>query len=139
MARPQVGKLLIFRSGAVKLQMGEVLLDVSLGSKCGFRQDVAATHNTNATSGHFLQLGKLEARLVASPDIRQLLKYAHCPRKLSRFAIRSQQFTHLPSTISRFAIRSLQFAQNCTLYNLMRTGYSGVPSAMWPLSGLCWI
>ena len=66
-----MGKLLVFESGAVKLQMGEVLLDVSLGSSCGFRQDVAATCTA---SGQFLQLGKLEARLVASPDIGQLLK-----------------------------------------------------------------
>ena len=76
-----MGKLLVFESGAVKLQMGEVLLDVSLGSVCGFRQDVAATSTAGAGPGHFLQLGKLEARLVASPDIGQLLKCVPCPRR----------------------------------------------------------
>ena len=76
-SNPQVGKLLIFKSGAVKLQMGEVLLDVSLGSSCGFRQDLAATNVVGgaAPTGHFLQLGKVESRLVCSPDISQLLKY----------------------------------------------------------------
>jgi hypothetical protein len=34
----KVGKLLVFESGKVKMQIGEVLLDVQPGVPCGFRQ-----------------------------------------------------------------------------------------------------
>lgn len=34
----KIGKLLVFESGKVKMQIGEVLLDVQPGVPCGFRQ-----------------------------------------------------------------------------------------------------
>ena len=74
----------MFESGAVKLQMGDVLLDVAPGNPSAVRQEVAAvTYPTDepagvssAAEGTFLQLGKLEGRLVCSPDLDQLLSCA---------------------------------------------------------------
>jgi len=42
----QVGRLLVFESGAVKLQMGDVLLDVAPGNPSAIRQ--ARTHYLTA-------------------------------------------------------------------------------------------
>lgn len=67
----QIGKLLVFESGAVKLQMGEVLLDVTAGTPCQFRQEVAAV---NAKDAHFIFLGDIAQRIVCSPNIGQLIK-----------------------------------------------------------------
>ena len=69
----QVGKLLVFESGAVKLQMGDVLLDVAAGTPCQFRQDVASI---NDKEGHFVFLGDVAQRVVCSPNIEQLIRYA---------------------------------------------------------------
>lgn len=67
----QVGKLLVFESGAVKLQMGDVLLDVAAGTPCQFRQDVAAV---NVNHGQFVFLGDVAQRVVCSPNIDQLIR-----------------------------------------------------------------
>ena len=68
----QVGKL-VFESGAVKLQMGDVLLDVAAGTPCQFRQEVASI---NAREGHFVFLGDVAQRVVCSPNVEQLIRSA---------------------------------------------------------------
>lgn len=67
----QIGKLLVFDDGAVKLQMGDVLLDVTAGTPCHFRQEVAAV---NAKDAHFIFLGDVAQRVVCSPNIEQLIR-----------------------------------------------------------------
>jgi len=69
----QVGKLLVFESGAVKLQMGDVVLDVAAGTPCQFRQDMASI---NAREGHFVFLGDVAQRVVCSPNVEQLIRSA---------------------------------------------------------------
>ncbi|DBB12865.1 hypothetical protein WJX82_003855 [Trebouxia sp. C0006] len=66
----KVGKLFVFESGAVKLQMGDVLLDVAAGTPCQFRQEVASI---NAREGHFVFLGDVAQRVVCSPNVEQLI------------------------------------------------------------------
>lgn len=70
-----MGKLLVFESGAVKLQMGDVLLDVAAGTPCQFRQDVAAV---NVNHGQFVFLGDVAQRVVCSPNIDQLIRFVLC-------------------------------------------------------------
>ncbi|KAL3137951.1 hypothetical protein ABBQ38_005198 [Trebouxia sp. C0009 RCD-2024] len=72
----KVGKLLVFESGAVKLQMGDVLLDVAAGTPCQFRQDVAAV---NVHHGQFVCLGDVAQRVVCSPNIDQLIRNEAIP------------------------------------------------------------
>lgn len=62
----------MFESGAVKLQMGDVLLDVAAGTPCQFRQDVAAI---NVNHGQFVFLGDVAQRAVCSPNIDQLIRF----------------------------------------------------------------
>ncbi|WIA30337.1 hypothetical protein OEZ86_000424 [Tetradesmus obliquus] len=66
----KIGKLLIFQSGKVKMQIGDVLLDVTAGLPCVTRQDVAAV---NTSSKHLVQLGPIAQRAVVCPDVWQLM------------------------------------------------------------------
>ncbi|XP_022141051.1 DNA-directed RNA polymerase III subunit RPC4-like isoform X2 [Momordica charantia] len=65
-----MGKLLIYKSGAVKLRLGETLYDVSSGSNCSFLQHVVAI---NTEEGHCCDLGDVGKRVVVTPDISSLL------------------------------------------------------------------
>ncbi|KAK3033261.1 hypothetical protein RJ639_033141, partial [Escallonia herrerae] len=66
-----MGKMLVYKSGAVKLKLGDTLFDVSPGSDCVFAQDVAAI---NTTDKHCCVLGELGKRAVVAPDINSLLE-----------------------------------------------------------------
>ncbi|KAG9133137.1 hypothetical protein Leryth_023507 [Lithospermum erythrorhizon] len=66
-----MGKMLVYKSGAVKLKLGEILYDVSPGSDCSFAQHVAAM---NTTQKYFCELGELDKRAVVTPDIDSLLE-----------------------------------------------------------------
>ncbi|XP_044505022.1 DNA-directed RNA polymerase III subunit RPC4-like isoform X2 [Mangifera indica] len=61
-----MGKMLVYRSGAVKLKLGETIFDVSPGSDCSFSQDVAAI---NTKDGNFCVLGEVDKRVVVTPGI----------------------------------------------------------------------
>ncbi|KAI3407786.1 uncharacterized protein J3R85_020753 [Psidium guajava] len=67
-----MGKLVVYKSGAVKLKLGEMLYDVSPGSDCVFAQDVAAI---NTAGKHFCSLGELGKRAIITPDMDSLLSY----------------------------------------------------------------
>ncbi|KAK2975808.1 hypothetical protein RJ640_022825, partial [Escallonia rubra] len=66
-----MGKMLVYKSGAVKLKLGDTLFDVSPGSDCVFAQDVVAINTTNK---HCCVLGELGKRAVVAPDINSLLE-----------------------------------------------------------------
>lgn len=74
----QLGKLLVFKSGAVKLQLGKVLLDVTACGESGIQQEVVCVNTsdkeTAGSSGDIIFLGSLHHEVVVSPDIEQLLK-----------------------------------------------------------------
>ena len=59
----------MFESGAVKLRLGDVLLDVAFGGAAGFRQEAAVLHGAQ-----LLHLGEVPTRAVASVDIPSLLR-----------------------------------------------------------------
>ncbi|XP_062092200.1 uncharacterized protein LOC133798043 isoform X2 [Humulus lupulus] len=66
----QVGKMLVYKSGAVKLKLGDVLYDVSPGTDVISAQDVVAI---NPAEKQCCLLGELSKRVVVSPDINSLL------------------------------------------------------------------
>lgn len=72
----KMGKLLVFQSGKIKLQIGDVLLDVSSGTPLQTRQDVAAL---NVREGHCVLLGDLATRMVLCPDVMQLITDSTVP------------------------------------------------------------
>ncbi|KAL4420199.1 hypothetical protein ABPG77_011415 [Micractinium sp. CCAP 211/92] len=67
----KIGKLLVFESGKVKMQVGDVLLDVDPGIPPRFRQDVAVI---NPQSKQCVMLAPIDLRMVCSPNIDTLLE-----------------------------------------------------------------
>ncbi|KAJ1384598.1 DNA-directed RNA polymerase III subunit RPC4 [Sesbania bispinosa] len=60
------GKMLVYKSGAVKLKLGETLFDVSPGSNCIFTQDIVAM---NTAHKQCCVLGEISKRVVVTPDL----------------------------------------------------------------------
>lgn len=67
-----VGKLVVRKSGKTQLVIGNVTMDVSMGTKCNFLQDVVSIH-TSENSGSLSVLGHVQHRLVCTPDFDSML------------------------------------------------------------------
>uniref|UniRef100_A0ACD5Y8E6 Uncharacterized protein n=1 Tax=Avena sativa TaxID=4498 RepID=A0ACD5Y8E6_AVESA len=65
-----MGKILVYKSGKVKMKMGDALFDVSPGSSCMFVQEVAAI---NTRGKQCCTLGEISKRVVLTPDVDYLL------------------------------------------------------------------
>jgi len=68
-----MGKVVIYKSGKVKLRLGDALFDIIPGAECAFRQEAAII---SAEQKKCVFLGDLTKRLICSPDIQDLLKKA---------------------------------------------------------------
>jgi hypothetical protein len=66
-----IGKLVIYKSGKVKLRIGDLYFDVSTGMPCNFLQEVVAI---NPEKKKCFQLGDISRRMVCYPDIEHLLE-----------------------------------------------------------------
>ena len=78
LAELELGTLVVRRSGRVALEVGGFLLEVQPGTNCTFDQEVVAMRPPTAPGGNMdlHQLGKLQGRLVATPNLDQLLAAA---------------------------------------------------------------
>uniref|UniRef100_A0A1D1XF31 DNA-directed RNA polymerase III subunit RPC4 n=1 Tax=Anthurium amnicola TaxID=1678845 RepID=A0A1D1XF31_9ARAE len=65
-----MGKMLVYKNGAVKMKLGDAVFDVSPGSECIFAQDVMAI---NTQQKHCCVLGELNKRAIVRPDVDSLL------------------------------------------------------------------
>ncbi|KAK9142953.1 hypothetical protein Syun_012353 [Stephania yunnanensis] len=61
-----MGKMLVYKSGAVKMKLGKSIYDVSPGSSCIFPQDVAAI---NTKEMQCCIMGELNKRAILTPDM----------------------------------------------------------------------
>lgn len=68
----RIGKLRIHRSGKVSLVLGAVSLDVSLGTPCGFLQEVACIR-PSPPDCKVTSVGHVSTRLVCTPDFENVL------------------------------------------------------------------
>ncbi|XP_074494485.1 DNA-directed RNA polymerase III subunit RPC4 [Sebastes fasciatus] len=68
-----VGKLLVRKSGRVQLILGQVTLDVSLGTSCSFLQELVSI-GAEGRSGDLTVLGNIKHKMVCSPDFEALLE-----------------------------------------------------------------
>eukprot|EP00741_Cyanophora_paradoxa_P007092 tig00001086_g6863.t1 len=66
------GKLLLHRSGRVRLRLGDITYDVAEGSRCTFMQQAAACA---PGTGQCFILGDIGRRIVCSPDMDSLLSH----------------------------------------------------------------
>ncbi|KAH7352219.1 hypothetical protein KP509_19G035100 [Ceratopteris richardii] len=67
----EMGKLLVYRSGAVKLQLGGISFEAVAGSQCVFAQELVAI---NAASQHCCFLGDITEKAVLVPAINEFLE-----------------------------------------------------------------
>ncbi|KAK6248767.1 hypothetical protein QUC31_020332 [Theobroma cacao] len=65
-----MGKMLVHKSGAVKLKLGDTLYDVTPGLNCVFAQDVVAV---NTAEKQCCVVGELDKRAVLTPDVDSVL------------------------------------------------------------------
>ncbi|XP_054810920.1 uncharacterized protein LOC129312375 [Prosopis cineraria] len=66
-----LGKLLVYKSGAVKLKLGDTLYDISSGMDCVFAQDVVAV---NTTEKHCCTVGEISKHVTITPDIDAIIE-----------------------------------------------------------------
>uniref|UniRef100_A0A182JDW8 DNA-directed RNA polymerase III subunit RPC4 n=1 Tax=Anopheles atroparvus TaxID=41427 RepID=A0A182JDW8_ANOAO len=71
----RVGKILRYRSGKVKLLLGNIMFDISLGMDTGFLQELVSINvNQTERSGNIINISTIKAKLNASPDWEYLFK-----------------------------------------------------------------
>ncbi|GJJ77762.1 DNA-directed RNA polymerase III subunit RPC4 [Entomortierella parvispora] len=66
----KIGRLLIYKSGKVKMKVGDIVMDVSSGSECSFLQDVVVVDSNNKQA---FVMGSVQKRMVCVPNLTQLL------------------------------------------------------------------
>ncbi|KAI4335232.1 hypothetical protein L6164_013898 [Bauhinia variegata] len=66
-----MGKMLIYKSGKIKLKLGDTLYDVSSGLNCVFAQDVVAV---NTAEKHCCVVGELGRHATVTPDTDAILE-----------------------------------------------------------------
>ncbi|KAF5481734.1 hypothetical protein F2P56_002365 [Juglans regia] len=65
-----MGKMLVYRSGAIKLKIGDTLYDVSPGMDCVSAQNVVAI---NTAEKHCCVVGELNKHATVTPDVDSIL------------------------------------------------------------------
>ncbi|KAJ8420780.1 hypothetical protein Cgig2_022646 [Carnegiea gigantea] len=65
-----MGKMVVYKSGAVKLKLGDTLYDVNPGSDCIFSQDVVTI---NTKEKNCCAVGELQKRAILTPDVDSIL------------------------------------------------------------------
>uniref|UniRef100_A0A182SJA4 DNA-directed RNA polymerase III subunit RPC4 n=1 Tax=Anopheles maculatus TaxID=74869 RepID=A0A182SJA4_9DIPT len=75
LAEGYIGKLIRYRSGKVKLMLGDIMFDVNLGMDTGFLQELVSINTNQAErNGNIINIGTINAKLSASPDWEYLFK-----------------------------------------------------------------
>jgi DNA-directed RNA polymerase III subunit RPC4 len=66
-----IGKLVVYKSGKMRMKIGNFIYDVSSGADCAFLQNVVAV---DPKGGQAFVLGDVSKRFVVSPNVDSLLK-----------------------------------------------------------------
>lgn len=92
----KIGRLVRYRSGKMKLLLGDSKFDIDLGIDPNLLQEVISTQiNKSERSGQVINLGEINAKLSAVPDWEFMLN--NIADKKSQLVPRaSQQHTHTP-------------------------------------------
>ena len=67
----QLGSLVIYKSGKIKMRIGDVLLDVNEGVQCLFHQELMSVQ---ASTGDAFRLGQVQHRMVCTNDVEDLVR-----------------------------------------------------------------
>lgn len=66
-----MGKMLVYKSGAIKLKLGDTLYDVSSGMNCTFAQDLVAI---NTAQKDCCTIGEINKHVTITPDIDAIVE-----------------------------------------------------------------
>uniref|UniRef100_A0A0K8V9D8 DNA-directed RNA polymerase III subunit RPC4 n=1 Tax=Bactrocera latifrons TaxID=174628 RepID=A0A0K8V9D8_BACLA len=71
----KIGRLLRYKSGKVKLVLGNTYFDLNMGIETGFLQDLMSINtNREERSGNMINLGSIQAKLTVTPDWEHLME-----------------------------------------------------------------
>ncbi|XP_049283057.1 DNA-directed RNA polymerase III subunit RPC4 [Anopheles funestus] len=75
LAEGYIGKIIRYRSGKVKLKLGDIMFDIDLGMDTGFLQELVSINTNQAErNGNIINISTINAKLNASPDWEYLFK-----------------------------------------------------------------
>uniref|UniRef100_A0A182MI11 DNA-directed RNA polymerase III subunit RPC4 n=1 Tax=Anopheles culicifacies TaxID=139723 RepID=A0A182MI11_9DIPT len=75
LAEGYIGKIIRYRSGKVKLKLGDIMFDINLGMDTGFLQELVSINtNQSERNGNIINISTIDAKLNASPDWEYLFK-----------------------------------------------------------------
>ncbi|KAH8411156.1 hypothetical protein KR222_008817 [Zaprionus bogoriensis] len=81
----QIGKILRYRSGRIKLLLGDTRFDLDMGLESGFLQELMSIEsNREQRSGDMINLGPIQAKLKATPDWVHLFEMQEAAAKQRR-------------------------------------------------------
>ncbi|XP_068149590.1 DNA-directed RNA polymerase III subunit RPC4 [Drosophila tropicalis] len=95
----QIGKILRYRSGRVKLLLGDTRFDLDMGLESGFLQEIMSiTTNREQRSGDMINLGPVQAKLKATPDWVHLFEQQEANRASATTATNILTTTNITTT-----------------------------------------
>ena len=71
----EIGQVLVYKSGKIKMKIGDVMMDMAQGLPVMHRMDVAAL--SAQSNGFFVLGGQVVTRVQVTPDITDLIKDEH--------------------------------------------------------------
>ena len=74
MPEGQIGKLVVYKSGKMKLKVGDVLLEVQQGMRSSFLEDVMVLDTESDDKKKVIELGHIVQKFVCMPDMDALLE-----------------------------------------------------------------
>ncbi|KAI8642799.1 RNA polymerase III RPC4-domain-containing protein [Parasitella parasitica] len=69
----RVGKLIVYKSGKVKMQFGSILLDVNQGMQSAFLENIMVVDHESEDSKKAIELGHIVQKFVCAPNMDTLL------------------------------------------------------------------
>jgi DNA-directed RNA polymerase III subunit RPC4 len=74
MPEGQIGKLIIYKSGKMKMKFGNILLDVNQGMQSSFLENVMVVDHESEETKKAIELGHIVQKFVCAPNMDALLK-----------------------------------------------------------------
>lgn len=74
MPNGEIGKLIIYKSGKMKMKFGNILLDVSQGMQSSFLENVMVVDHESEETKKAIELGHIVQKFVCAPNMDALLK-----------------------------------------------------------------
>lgn len=70
----QIGKLIVYKSGKMKMKFGNILLDVNQGMQSSFLENIMVVDHESEETKKAIELGHIVQKFVCAPNMDALLK-----------------------------------------------------------------